>query len=360
MPIKVVISGGGTGGHIFPAIAIANEIKRRHADAEILFVGANGRMEMEKVPLAGYKIIGLPIAGLQRKFTLSNFTLPFKLIKSILMARKIVKDFQPDLAIGVGGYASAALIYAASTCKVPVLIQEQNSYAGLTNKLMSGKAAKICVAYPDMEKYFPAAKIVETGNPVRAEIYSALSLDKATAKKSLGYNEDQALVLIIGGSLGARTINLAVQAIIEKASSKNIQILWQTGKNYTADTKGLEGVKASVFIQDMATAYAASDVVVSRAGAISVSEISLLNKASILIPSPNVAEDHQTKNAMALSSKQAAVLLPDSEAKEKLFEALELLLNDVTKQEELRNNLKAFAKPNALVEIVNEIEKLLL
>jgi UDP-N-acetylglucosamine--N-acetylmuramyl-(pentapeptide) pyrophosphoryl-undecaprenol N-acetylglucosamine transferase len=360
MPIKVVISGGGTGGHIFPAIAIANEIRRRYSDAEILFVGAIGRMEMEKVPLAGYKIIGLPIAGLQRKITLSNLALPFKLIKSILMARKIIKDFKPDVAVGVGGYASAALIYAASTCKVPVLIQEQNSYAGLTNKLMSGKAAKICVAYPDMEKYFPANKIVETGNPVRAEIYSALSLDKSTAKKSLGYKEDQDLVLIIGGSLGARTINLAVQEILEKASSNKIQILWQTGKNFTADTKGLDGVKASVFIQDMATAYAAADVVVSRAGAISVSEISLLNKASILIPSPNVAEDHQTKNARALSSKQAAVFLSDSEVKEKLFDSIELLLNDVRKKEELCNNLKAFAKPNALVEIVNEIEKLLL
>jgi len=359
MPIKVVISGGGTGGHIFPAIAIANELKRRHADAEILFVGANGRMEMEKVPLAGYNIIGLPISGLQRKITLANLALPFKLIKSILMARKIVKDFKPDVAIGVGGYASAALIYAASTCKVPVLIQEQNSYAGLTNKLMSGKAAKICVAYPEMEKYFPANKIVETGNPVRAEIYSALSMDKGTAKKSLGYNEDQALVLFIGGSLGARTINMAVQENIAKLSDNKIQVLWQTGKNFTADTQGLEGIKASVFIQDMATAYAAADIVVSRAGAISVSELSLLNKASILVPSPNVAEDHQTKNARALSSKEAAVLLPDAEAKDKLFDTIQSLLNDFDKQNELKNNLKAFAKPNALLEIVNEIEKLL-
>jgi UDP-N-acetylglucosamine--N-acetylmuramyl-(pentapeptide) pyrophosphoryl-undecaprenol N-acetylglucosamine transferase len=360
MPIKVVISGGGTGGHIFPAIAIANEIKNRHADAEILFVGANGRMEMEKVPLAGYRIIGLPIAGLQRKLTLSNLILPFKVIKSILMARKIVKDFKPDVAIGVGGYASAALVYAASTCKVPVLIQEQNSYAGLTNKLLSDKAAKICVAYPGMEKYFPANKIVETGNPVRSEIFSALSMDKRTAKKALGFNEDEALVLVIGGSLGARTINLAVQEIIAKLSLNKIQVLWQTGKNYNADTQSLTGIKASIFIQDMASAYAAADIVVSRAGAISVSEISLLNKASILIPSPNVAEDHQTKNARALSSKQAAILLPDSEAKDKLFDTLQMLLNDLAKQDELKNNLKAFAKPNALVEIVNELEKLLL
>jgi UDP-N-acetylglucosamine--N-acetylmuramyl-(pentapeptide) pyrophosphoryl-undecaprenol N-acetylglucosamine transferase len=360
MPIKVVISGGGTGGHIFPAIAIANEIKRRHADADILFVGALGRMEMEKVPLAGYKIIGLPIAGLQRKLTLSNLVLPFKVIKSILMARKIIKDFKPDVAIGVGGYASATLIYAASTYNVPILIQEQNSYAGLSNKLLSGKAVKICVAYPGMEKYFPGNKIVETGNPVRAEIYSALSMDKQTAKKSLGFSEEQSLVLVIGGSLGARTINMAVQENIEKLASNKVQILWQTGKNYTADTKGLEGIKASVFIQDMATAYAAADLVVSRAGAISVSELSLLNKASILVPSPNVAEDHQTKNARALSSKEAAVLLPDAEAKDKLFDAIQTLLNDVEKQDELKNNLKAFAKPNALEEIVNEIEKLLL
>ena len=356
----MVISGGGTGGHIFPAIAIANEIKRRHADADILFVGASGRMEMEKVPLAGYKIIGLPIAGLQRKLTLSNLILPFKVIKSLLMARKIVKDFKPDVAIGVGGYASATLIYAASTCKVPVLIQEQNSYAGLTNKLLSGKAAKICVAYPGMESYFPGNKLVETGNPVRAEIYSALSMDKSTAKKSLGFSENQALVLVIGGSLGARTINLAVQENIAKLASNKIQVLWQTGKNYTADTQGLEGIKASVFIQDMATAYAAADVVVSRAGAISVSELSLLNKASILIPSPNVAEDHQTKNAKALSSKGAAILVTDADAKSNLFATLQSLLNDGAKQEELRANLKAFAKPNALVEIVNEIEKLLL
>jgi UDP-N-acetylglucosamine--N-acetylmuramyl-(pentapeptide) pyrophosphoryl-undecaprenol N-acetylglucosamine transferase len=360
MPIRVLISGGGTGGHIFPAIAIANEIKSRHADAEILFVGALGRMEMEKVPLAGYKIIGLPIAGLQRKLSLSNFILPFKLLKSILMACKIIKDFKPDIAIGVGGYASAALIYAASTYKVPILIQEQNSYAGLTNKWLSSKASKICVAYPNMEKYFPGDKIVETGNPVRSEIYSAISMDKRTAKKDLGFNEDEALVLVIGGSLGARTINMAVQEIIAKLSENKIQILWQTGKNYIADTKGLEGVKASVFIQDMATSYAAADIVVSRAGAISVSELSLLNKASILVPSPNVAEDHQTKNAKALSSKQAAILLSDTEARDKLFETIQTLLNDVAKQDELKSNLKAFAKPNALSDIVNEIEKLLL
>ena len=359
MSIRVLISGGGTGGHIFPAIAIANEIKSRHADAEILFVGALGRMEMEKVPLAGYKIIGLPIAGLQRKLSLSNFILPFKLLKSILMARKIIRDFKPNIAIGVGGYASAALIYAASTYKVPILIQEQNSYAGLTNKWLSSKASKICVAYPNMEKYFPRDKIVETGNPVRSEIYAALSMDRRATKKSLGFSEEEALVLFIGGSLGARTINLAVQGILSELSSNKIQILWQTGKNYTADTHGLEGVKASAFIQDMATAYAAADLVVSRAGAISVSELSLLNKASILIPSPNVAEDHQTKNARALSSKHAAVLLPDAEANDKLFETIHTLLNDVAKQDDLKNNLTAFAKPNALSDIVNEIEKLL-
>jgi UDP-N-acetylglucosamine--N-acetylmuramyl-(pentapeptide) pyrophosphoryl-undecaprenol N-acetylglucosamine transferase len=359
MPIKVILSGGGTGGHIFPAIAIANEIKRRHPDADILFVGATGRMEMEKVPLAGYEIIGLPMAGLQRKLSVSNFALPFKLLKSVLMARKIVKDFKPDVAIGVGGYASAALIYAASSAKVPILIQEQNSYAGLTNKWLSKKASKICVAYTGMEKYFPANKIFITGNPVRAEIYTALSKDKANAKMELGFSAEQALVLVIGGSLGARTINLSVQAILENLSENKVQVLWQTGKNYTADTENYTGIKASAFIQDMATAYAAADIVVSRAGAISVSEISLLNKISILIPSPNVAEDHQTKNALALSSKQAALLLADSEANEKLEETILSILKDVNRQNELRNNLKAFAKPNAINEIVNEIETIL-
>lgn len=359
MAIKVLISGGGTGGHIFPAIAIANEIKRRHVDAEILFVGALGRMEMEKVPLAGYEIIGLPIAGLQRKLSFSNLILPFKLIKSIWMARKIVKDFKPDIAIGVGGYASAALIYAASTYKVPILIQEQNSYAGLTNKWLSSKAGKICVAYPGMEKYFPANKLVLTGNPVRSEIYAALTLDQKEAKRKLGYNEAQALVLIIGGSLGARTINTAVQESVEKLAANNIQILWQTGKNFVANTQDLEGIKASVFIQDMGTAYAAADLVVSRAGALSVSELSLLNKVSILIPSPNVAEDHQTKNALALSTQNAALLLPDTQAREKLFETIQSVLLQPKLQSDLKDHLKAFAKPNAIGEIVNEIERFL-
>lgn len=353
---KVIISGGGTGGHIFPAIAIANEIRRRYPDCEILFVGALGKMEMEKVPLAGYQIVGLPIAGIQRKFSLNNFLLPFKLVKSILQAKKILRDFKPDKVVGVGGYASAALIYAASGFKIPILIQEQNSYAGLTNKWLASKASKICVAYQGMDKFFPKEKIVITGNPVRAEIYEALQTDLKTSKTELGFNPDKKLVLVIGGSLGARTINRSISNSIQKFFDNDIQLLWQTGKNFEADTMGLEGLRSTVFITDMKSAYAAADIVVSRAGAISVSELSLLNKPTILIPSPNVAEDHQTKNARALSDHEAAMFVSDAEAIDKLFDTILQLVNNEQMCLKLKEKLKPFAKPEALNDIVNVLE----
>ena len=353
---KVIISGGGTGGHIFPAIAIANEIKRRYPDAELLFIGATGRMEMEKVPAAGYTIIGLPIAGIQRRLTLSNLLVPFKLIASILKARKIVRSFQPDVVIGVGGYASAAVLYAASGAGVPCVIQEQNSYAGLTNKWLSKRVRKICVAYSGMERFFPADKIVMTGNPVRSEIYKAKTSDKASAKQALGFDAAKPLVLVIGGSLGARTINNSIQGGIEIFDKESLQVLWQTGKNFTPDTKGSQLVKAETFIYDMCTAYAAADVVVSRAGAISVSELCLLGKPVILVPSPNVSEDHQTKNAMALVEKGAAILVKDIEASAQLVNRVVELVKNIEEQEKLSERIAVMAKPDALSEIVNVIE----
>lgn len=353
---KVIISGGGTGGHIFPAIAIANEIKRRNPKADILFIGALGRMEMEKVPQVGYKIIGLPIAGIQRKITLSNLLVPFKLLKSILQAKKILKEFKPEVVIGVGGYASAAVLYAASGAGVPCVIQEQNSYAGLTNKWLSKKVRKICVAYSGMERFFPADKIVVTGNPVRAGIYSAANADKRAAKEKLGYDANLPLVLVIGGSLGARTINQSIQAGLNGFVTNNIQLLWQTGKNFTANTTNQKGIVAETFIYDMCTAYSAADVVVSRAGAISVSELCLLGKPSILVPSPNVSEDHQTKNAMALVNEGAAILVKDNEAQSTLVNKVVELIKDTSEQDRLSVEIKKLAKPEALSDIVNVIE----
>lgn len=353
---RVIISGGGTGGHIFPAIAIAGEIKRRYPDCKILFVGALGKMEMEKVPQAGYEIIGLPIAGIQRKMSFSNLWVPFKFLKSIWRARRIIREFNPDRVVGVGGYASSALIYAAARFRVPVLIQEQNSYAGLTNKWLASKAAKICVAYGNMEKFFPVDKIVITGNPVRKEIYEALNLEKSAAKSLLGFNPEKPVVLVIGGSLGARTINRSIQDSLEVFHQNGVQLLWQTGKNFKAVLSGLEGIKSSEFISDMKTAYAAADIVVSRAGAISVSELSLLNKPSILVPSPNVAEDHQTKNAVALSSRSAAILVSDEQAGKILSDEILNLVKDNEMQKRLKENLKPFAKPDALKDIVNVLE----
>ena len=353
---RVILSGGGTGGHIFPAIAIATEIKRRYPDVEILFIGALGRMEMEKVPAAGFKIIGLPIAGIQRKLTFSNLLVPFKLINSILKARKVIKDFKPDMVVGVGGYASAAVLYAASGAGIPCVIQEQNSYAGLTNKWLSKRVRKICVAYKGMERFFPKDKIVITGNPVRVEIYPAKTMDKAAAKAQLGFDPTLPLCLVIGGSLGARTINNSIQAGLETLEQAQIQVLWQTGKNFTPDTSKVTKAKAENFIFDMCTAYAAADIVVSRAGAISVSELCLLGKPCILVPSPNVSEDHQTKNAMALVNEGAAVLVKDIEANLKLVNKVVELAKDKQEQEKLSERIALLAKPEALSEIVRQIE----
>lgn len=361
---KIILSGGGTGGHIFPAVAIANELKKRIPDAEILFVGALGRMEMEKVPAAGFKIIGLPIAGLQRKLTLSNLLFPFKLIISLLKARRIIKEFKPQIAIGTGGYASGPILKAAASAGIPTLIQEQNSFAGITNKLLSKKVNKICVAYDDMEQFFPADKIVLSGNPVRQDILDIRD-KRSDALKHFGISENKKTILVIGGSLGARTINQAILASLEKLNSENIQLIWQTGKVFITEAKSgcskyeQNGIKAYDFIQRMDLAYAAADIVISRAGASSVSELCITGKPSILVPSPNVAEDHQTKNAMALVKKEAAVLITDAEAQEKLIARAVQLANNETEQKALRQNILKLAMPNATSIIADEIMNIL-
>ncbi len=355
---KVIISGGGTGGHIFPAVAIGNELKKQFPAIDILFIGALGRMEMEKVPAAGFKIIGLPIAGIQRRLTISNLLVPFKLIASILKAKKIIREFQPDVVIGVGGYASAAVLYAASTKKIPCLIQEQNSYAGLTNKWLSKKVNTICVAYQNMGKFFPQEKIIITGNPVRSDIAEAAKLNSKEAKKTLGFDAELPLVLVIGGSQGARTINNSIQANLNDFSENNCQLLWQTGKSFAPDTMSKKGLQALPFISDMATAYAAADLVISRAGATSISELSLLGKPCILVPLPSAAEDHQTANAMALVNKNAALIVKDSEANSQLVSKAIALLKNAPLQSELSANIKQFAQPDALVNIVDQIKKL--
>lgn len=355
---KVIISGGGTGGHIFPAIAIANEIKRRYPNCEILFVGAQNKMEMEKVPEAGYEIIGLPIIGIQRKLRVSNLWVPIKFLKSIWIAKRIIKNFKPDKVVGVGGFASSALIYAASTQKIPILIQEQNSYAGLTNKWMANKSSRICVAYEGMEKFFPKDKIVITGNPVRESIHEAVHNKKSDSKIKLGFDDSMPLVLVIGGSLGARSINNSLQHAIRVLHANGIQVLWQTGKMFNPDTYGLRGVQAHTFINDMATAYSGADIVVSRAGAISVSEICLLNKPSILVPLPTAAEDHQTKNASALSDSDAAILVKDSDASEQILHEITRLISSPELQNKMQANLKRFAKPDALKSIVDELDNM--
>ncbi|MBL7916779.1 MAG: undecaprenyldiphospho-muramoylpentapeptide beta-N-acetylglucosaminyltransferase, partial [Bacteroidia bacterium] len=311
---KIILSGGGTGGHIFPAVAIANELKRIIPNAEILFVGAIGRMEMEKVPKAGYKIIGLPIAGLQRRLTLSNLMFPILLIRSFFKARKILKDFNPDVVIGTGGYASGPILNAAAGKGIPTLIQEQNSFAGITNKLLAKKVNKICVAYEGMEKFFPKEKIIFSGNPVRQDIVN-VDAKRKEAQDFFKLSSSKKTVLIIGGSLGARTINLAINEGLKKFAENNLQLIWQTGISFaptaieSCNKFTDKGIFAFDFIQKMDLAYAAADIVISRAGASSVSELCNTNKACILVPSPNVAEDHQTKNAMALVNKNAAILV---------------------------------------------------
>lgn len=357
----ILISGGGTGGHIFPALSIANALRER-IDCEILFVGADNRMEMERVPAAGYKIIGLPVAGFDRAHLLRNFSVLLKLWKSIRKADKIVKDFKPDIAIGVGGYCSGPTLKAAQKAGVPTLLQEQNSYAGVTNKLLAKKAEKICVAYPDMDRFFPTDKIIETGNPVRKALLSDAPSQKK-AIESFGLNPDKKTLLVVGGSLGALTINRSMAKILSSLTEMGLQVIWQTGKSYAEKAKdaakGLKGVVVTPFISDMAAAYAAASLVVSRAGAGSISELELLAKPVILVPSPNVAEDHQTKNARALADHGAAILVPDAECEDSLLSAIRKLINDDNALAEMSRNIKALAYENSDEKIVDEALKII-
>lgn len=366
--LRVIISGGGTGGHIFPAIAIANAIKKQNASAKILFVGANGRMEMEKVPQAGYEIKGLTIAGFQRGSILKNLSLPFKLIGSLLAAYNIVRNFKPHVAIGVGGYASGPLLRAASFAGVPTVIQEQNSFAGVTNKILSKNARVICTAYQGMEKAFPAEKIVLTGNPVREEIVNTFFKKTAasdylgeTAREYFQLDKHKKTILIIGGSLGAKTLNQSVEAALQRIKESDVQILWQTGKIYFDEcarlAEGIPNLHARMFIDKMDYAYACADVIISRAGAISISELQLVGKPVILVPSPNVAEDHQTHNAMALVHRKAAILIKDSEAKVNLMGAAFDLLGNDALQKELSGNIQQMGIANSAERIVEEILK---
>lgn len=366
--LRVIISGGGTGGHIFPAIAIANAIKKKNPSAQILFVGANGRMEMEKVPQAGYEIKGLTIAGFQRGSIFKNLTLPFKLIGSLLTAYNILQNFKPHVAIGVGGYASGPMLRAASFAGIPTVIQEQNSFAGVTNKILSKNASVICTAYQGMEKVFPAGKVVLTGNPVREEIVNTFYRKTITqdylgetAREYFRLDSHKKTILIIGGSLGAKTLNQSVETALERIKESDVQILWQTGKMYFDEcariADGIPNLHARMFIDKMDYAYASADVIISRAGALSISELQLVGRPVILVPSPNVAEDHQTHNAMALVNRKAAILIKDSEAKVNLIgAAFDLLGNDVL-QRELSTNIKSMGIPDSAERIVEEILK---
>jgi UDP-N-acetylglucosamine--N-acetylmuramyl-(pentapeptide) pyrophosphoryl-undecaprenol N-acetylglucosamine transferase len=355
-----MIGGGGTGGHIFPALAIANEIKGRFPDSEILFVGALGRMEMSRVPEAGYKIVGLPIAGLQRKFSLDNLILPFKVFLSLQKAISLVREFKPDVIVGVGGYASAPLLLASRVLGIPYLIQEQNSYAGLTNKLLGRKAKSICVAFPEMGKYFPSKAIRLTGNPVRKDLLE-IHLSQYEALAHFGLQPGVQTILAIGGSLGARTINEAVAKSLADWSKKGYQLIWQTGTAYAEKAKNLlaehrnPGFITMPFIKEMNHAYAAADVVISRAGALSLAEICITGKASILIPSPNVAEDHQTRNAMTLVKQSAALTIADKDARKELTQATCQLLENPAKIELIGMAAHALARPDATKSIVNQI-----
>ncbi|MBR6250532.1 MAG: undecaprenyldiphospho-muramoylpentapeptide beta-N-acetylglucosaminyltransferase [Bacteroidales bacterium] len=362
--MKVIISGGGTGGHIFPAISIANALREIDPSTEILFVGAKGKMEMEKVPAAGYEIVGLPVAGFHRKINLRNICrnmlFPFRLLGSMITARRVLKRFNPDVCVGVGGYASGPVLRCASQKGIPCLLQEQNSYPGVTNKILAAKAKRICVAYPDMERFFPKEKITFTGNPVRQSLQGAI--DREEAAKFFGLDPNQSIILVIGGSLGARSINNGISATLDDLQP-GVQLLWQTGKMYYADIqqKLKEQPRANVhaydFIKRMDYAYAIADVVISRAGASSISELALLGKPCIFVPSPNVAEDHQTKNAMALVSREAARLVRDSETRTLLAEA-QLTVSDKEQLEKLATNIRQFAKPNAAADIAKYVFEL--
>lgn len=361
---RIIISGGGTGGHIFPAVAIADGLRDSGLAEEILFVGAQGKMEMEKVPAAGYKIEGLEVVGLQRSLSLKNLKFPFKVLKSLLHARKIVKDFKPDIAIGVGGYASGPLLFAAATGGVPTIIQEQNSYPGITNKILSKRAKKICVAYPNMQQFFPEDKIVYTGNPVRSVITQPLP-SKEESCRFFGLNPEKPVVLSFGGSLGALTLNDSIENGVAQFAEKDIQVIWQTGSFYYKriheawKDKTPDGIKIHEFLKEMQYAYGAADLIISRAGALSISELCIVGKPTILVPSPNVAEDHQTKNAMALVNANAAILVKDAEARNILCNTAIDTLQKPELLQSLSANIKTLAKAEATKTIVQTIQQLL-
>ncbi len=362
--LRVIISGGGTGGHIFPALAIAKALEKKVNNIEILFVGAKGRMEMTKIPEEGYKIKGLWISGLQRRFTSKNLTFPFKVINSLLKARKIIKEFKPDIAIGTGGYASGPLLYTAAKARIPTLVQEQNSYPGITNKILSKVVDKVCVAYDNMERFFPKQKIIFTGNPIRKDVLEFESKKKLAAK-NFYLNESKKTVLVIGGSLGAKTFNQVIDKNIDFFAKNNLNLIWQTGISYEkkgterVNEKLVKGINAYAFIKEMDLAYAAADIIISRAGAIAVSELCCIGKPTILVPSPNVSEDHQTKNAQAVVNKKAALLVKDRELGSKLVNCLQKLVKDDSLRAELSKNIKNLAVRNASDCIADEAIELI-
>ncbi|AWG20214.1 undecaprenyldiphospho-muramoylpentapeptide beta-N-acetylglucosaminyltransferase [Flavobacterium faecale] len=359
-PYKFILSGGGTGGHIYPAVAIANELKLRFPNAEFLFVGAQDKMEMQKVPQAGYAIKGLWIAGLQRKITLQNMMFPIKIVDSLIKSRKIIKEFKPDVAIGTGGFASGPLLQMANSMGIPTVIQEQNSFPGITNKLLSKKASAICVAYENLERFFPSEKMILTGNPVRQDL---ISIDDKREEGIAHFKLDKnkKTLLVLGGSLGARRVNQLIEKELEFFLEQGIQIIWQCGKLYFEEYKKYNSayVQVLAFVERMDLVYAAADVIISRAGASSVSELCIVGKPVIFIPSPNVAEDHQTKNAKAIVDKNGALLLKEYELDELFEVSFENLLKDTEKQKQLSQNIKLLALPNATKMIVDRIEKLL-
>ncbi len=361
---RIIISGGGTGGHIFPAISIANTLRKRFPDVEILFVGAEDRMEMEKVPAAGYKIVGLPVSGFDRAHLFNNIKVLNRLRKSLGMAKKTIRDFRPDIAVGVGGYASGPTLWMAASQGIPTLIQEQNSYAGVTNKLLAQKARKICVAYDGMEKFFPADKIVITGNPVRQDLEEATD-KKEEALAFFGLSPEKKTILVVGGSLGARTINRSIQGDLDKLFASDVQVIWQTGRYYYSEaTKHLKAYRGmpiwcSDFITRMDYAYSAADLIISRAGASSISELCLLKKPVILVPSPNVAEDHQTKNALALANKDAAIMVADKDAEQQLVTRALEVIHDDEQLALLSRNIEQLAQHQSAERIVDEIVKII-
>ena len=365
MTKRIIISGGGTGGHIFPAVAIADALKKLDTQTEILFVGAHGRMEMEKVPAAGYQIIGLDIAGFQRGSIVKNLMLPFKILSSVSKARSIIKSFKPDAAVGVGGYASGPLLYAASSKNIPILIQEQNSYAGITNKRLGKKAQKICVAFDDMEQFFPADRVIKTGNPIRRKSVE-IAGKKAEAYPFFNLSPQKKTILVTGGSLGAGTLNKCMLAGLTEIINADVQLIWQTGKYYYKDIKEKVGenidpkICVLEFLNRMDLAYAVADVIISRAGAGTIAELCVVKKPVILVPSPNVAEDHQTKNAQALVQTDAAILVSDAEAENVLIKTALALLKNEDQQKKLSSQIGKLAKPDADINIANEVFKLII